>query len=306
MSKISKKSLGKSEQIGGGLEKPPLPKYLGYALPRAWQDNTSIVHEYADLNLHDVPLSSSVSFLDFSGIALFGGAFEKVDDSDIVCAATSDLDLRERELYTCLQDNKPVVFMVPKLPAADHRVDLLRRVLVGFDIGWEHLGSPVAYIHSDVPEFEEFVKRYGSAYIRYGYGGKATRVICRTKESILGFSIFDKLFILPCAYPTTHQQAVDMTVEAIRAARDYRDRVKEDFPEWVAEYRFGKESELISKAEGLQGQLVRLKSTLDVYKKYKGALCFRSAPLVRVVTDVLHDFFGIDLECDEKCVEEPF
>jgi len=95
-----------------------------------------------------------------------------------------------------------------------------------------------------------------------------------------------------------------MAVTAIRAARDYRERIREAFPEWIAEYRLGEENELIAKAEELRGKLLTLESEIDVYKQYKGALCFRSDPLVRVVKEILHDFFAIDLEVDDKCIED--
>jgi hypothetical protein len=295
-----------------GPKKGQLPKYLAYALPPNDQDRESRVCQYDDLELHDVPLRARESFIDYEGVCLFAGAFETIKGTRggnrfVVCTAESDLDLREREFWTAIAKGKFIVFLVPRLPkflGDDLNVDLFRRILDGINIYWENLQSPLAHIHSEVPEFQEFIERYGTAHNRYRLRDGSAKRICGVEGYALGFSIADKVFILPCAFPETHEQAGEMAVTAIRAARDYRERIREAFPEWIAEYRFEKEGGLIAKAEELRGQLLTIESEIDVYKQYKGALCFRSDPLVRVVTEVLHGFFGLDLEVEEKRVED--
>ncbi len=310
------KHLVSSEGVIGGQGKSSLPKYLGYALPCDELDGKSRVHQYDDLELHDVPLMAQTSFPDFEGVILFGGAFEEHGQDSFIgepvatCAAPSDLDLRDREFYTAVQKGKTVVFLVPNLPttlgyhSVDPRVDLFRRVMNTHGIHWDVLRSPIAHVRSDIPEFQEFIERFGTVHHCYSLRGDLTKQLCGGRGMVFAFTIADRVFVLPCAYPQTHQQAVEMAVTAVRAARDYRERIKETFPEWVAEYRFGKEGQLIAKGEELRGQLLTLESEIDVYKQYKGALCFRSDPLVRVVTEVLHDFFGIELEIDEKYIED--
>ena len=180
-----------SERSIGIAKKPPLPKYLAYALPRAKENNVSHVHLHDDLELHDVPLRGETSFLDFDGVVLFAGAFERVRPNAIgnlvaTCVAPGDLDFREREYYTTVQKGRMVVFLVPKLPrrpgfySLDHRLDLFRRVIHKMGVHYNDADPPVAHVQSDVTEFEEFIERYGTAYMSFELRGDRSKRICGT------------------------------------------------------------------------------------------------------------------------------
>ena len=92
-----------------------LPRFLAYALPRSRNDGEVRVKTFDEFAVDDVPLGATASFLDYEGIVLFAGAFEKVykrimDQPRIVCADPYDLDSREREFFSILQHNKLVIF----------------------------------------------------------------------------------------------------------------------------------------------------------------------------------------------------
>ena len=137
----------------------PGPRFLAYALPRARNDNESKVKTYDGFVLHDEPLGSSVSFLDFDGIALLAGAFERVhsnmmDSPRVVCASLSDLDLREREFYSAVQRGKPVIFLVSRLAhvvgfsEVNPQHDLFRRFANGFNLRWACREQPSPLVES--------------------------------------------------------------------------------------------------------------------------------------------------------------
>jgi hypothetical protein len=127
---------------------PNPPRFLAYALPWETPDKQSRIQAYDEFIIHDVPLGSSESFLDYDGIVLFAGAFERRrengwDTPDIFCAAPNALDLRERELFSLVtQHGKPVIFLVPWLQMSvdyrdvDPQHDLFRRLAQNLNLKW--------------------------------------------------------------------------------------------------------------------------------------------------------------------------
>jgi hypothetical protein len=115
---------------------PQRLKFLGYALPRGERDNESRIISHDGFEIHDEPLMSSVSFLDFDGVVLFAGSFERAQNDQGMgflrysCLAPADLDLREREFHTLLSKDGTIIFLVPKILQAvgyariDSHIDL--------------------------------------------------------------------------------------------------------------------------------------------------------------------------------------
>ena len=293
---------------------------MAFALPGAPAERADAPVVCHDLELHEIPLGSSRSFLDFDGVVLFAGVFERVvsdnpwrDDPRMILRAPSELDLRERQFLTAIQENRMVVFLVPSVPRmvgyseVPDDVDLFRRVLAKFGIRWQPLSSPMAYTEARVSEFKDFVQKYGTAYVQYFWEDQDPPVLhalCGRHDAVYGLSVVDKVFLLPCPYPQTHDQALAMAVDAVRGAREYRERRKKELPEWIAEYKFTKEAELAAKASALRGQLLEIDTQMDSYRHHKGVLCLRSDPLVETVAGILRHFLGIDLVTDDKCIED--
>ena len=71
------------------------PRFLGYGLPRAEGDTQSYTFSNESFELTDVPLQSDVSFLDYDGVVVTAGAFERVkrsgsfvhSDEHMICIA---------------------------------------------------------------------------------------------------------------------------------------------------------------------------------------------------------------------------
>ena len=55
-----------------------LPRFLAYALPIERKVSEPKVKSFNAFILHDVPIGSSVSYLDYDGVILYAGAFEYV------------------------------------------------------------------------------------------------------------------------------------------------------------------------------------------------------------------------------------
>ena len=320
------KDLAKGEYLIGTPDKTPSLRFLSYGLPCENYKIKYAIHDCDEFEVDDEPLGASVSFLDYDGIVVFAGVFEEINryikrdvlygdfpQTSISCIALNDLDLRERELFTAMRKEKIAIFLVPRLPRGDSdkkevsNTDLFRRFLESWRISWGSLKEPVSHLDSQVSEFQPYVERYGAAYVYFCRDYKnrdSTKVICGNDDCPVAFSLFDKAFVLPCSYPKTHEQALGAAESAIRAVISYRKRISKAKPEWISDFRFTQENLLINDAKALQQQLNQIETNMDCYSNYKGALCYRSDPLVDVVTNIIDKFFGISLVKEEEFVED--
>lgn len=249
---------------------------------------------------------------------VLAGAFENIavhrySDRPNVEYAARDLDRREREFYTFVDREKPFVFLVQPIPRDmrfhrfDDHTDLFRRVMRRQSIDWFEPGGTVPNLRSRVPEFRTFIERYGTATIRFqpSYTDNAGQtVIAGSDRSFCGFELRHRIFFLPCHSPDSHQEALNMAAEAIRAVRAYRERISEEMPEWSAEFRFTNETALRNALDQKRAEIARLETELDAFLSRKGALCYRSDPLVRIVISILTSVFDLRVESEEKSIED--
>jgi hypothetical protein len=321
------KDLAEGEYLIGKPDKTPAIRILSYGLPSENYNIKYAIHDCGDFEIDDEPSEASVSFLDYDGVVVFAGAFEKInrftkhnllldndyEETSICCIASNDLDLRERELFTAIRKGKIAIFLVPALPRGDSakrevsNTDLFRRCMGSFHMPWGSLTEPVSHLDSQIPEFQPYIEQHGVAYVYFSrdYENKDfTKVICGNNDNPVAFSFFDKVFFLPCSYPKTHEQALSAAKSAIRAAISYRKRISEEKPQWISEFRFTQETSLLNDADELQQQLNQLQIKIDSYENYKGALCYQSDPLVDIVINIFEKFFGISIESEEQCIED--
>ena len=307
---------------GGAL--PALPpdanatplQFLAYALPRTTQDARSYKHSVEGFRIHDEPLGANVSFLDYDGVAMFAGAFERMDPSPaggyVRCLSDADLDRREREFSTAFDKGIPIIFLLPALNRLPHYQtpplpDLLRRIAQTFGIGHSPLREPHPGLESSVPEFNEYIQRHGTGYAVLSVP-KTTPYkltpICKQAGYLLGLALADKLFILPCTQPANELQVREMVCKAVAAVIAYRSRVSRELPAWVGEFSFSQEAKLISDAKNLRGQLESLETKIAPYKNFKAVLCLQSDPLVEAVVEIFDKIFGISLVGDDEKIED--
>lgn len=305
------------EYLIGKPEKSPSIRVLAYGLPCENRKVTFAVYDHDEYEIDDEPLGASVSFLDYNGIVLFAGTFEQVESirygrTFIKCIAQSDLDLRQRELFTALRGEKFIIFLVPGISRGSYgkshvnETDLFRRILQSFNISWGNYKTPVSHAESKIPEFQTYVERFGSAYVHYSMCSdmrEHVKVICGD-SNLFAITFFDKLFFLPCTNPSTHKQAIGAAAAAAKAIIAYRKRISKAKPQWISEFRFTQEDLLIKDAKELQQQLNQIETKIDSYGNYKGALCYRSDPLVDIVTNIFEKFFEISLVKEDEFVED--
>ena len=73
---------------------------------------------------------------------------------------------------------------------------------------------------------------------------------------------------------------------------------------WAGEFVFAREKALQGELEQIQKKALAIEGQIERYAKYKGALCYQSEPLVKVVSDIMRELLGIVLTVDDKCIED--
>ena len=219
--------------------------------------------------------------------------------------ASADLDRREREFFSGVDRGKTFVFLLSESLQADGVNDLIGRVS-------EQVGVRVppcprcCRVASLVPEFRDFTDHFGTAYHELLYDPKDTQItpVCRDGHTTFGLAFLQRVFFLPCTKPDTHDKAVQMAAEAVKAVIAYCKRVSMEMPAWTAEFAFAQESALRAQATDLHCQAVQIEGQIDSYISFKGALAYQSTPLVEVVDRLLRQFFNVSLTIDDKCIED--
>ena len=293
-------------------------RFLAYALPRMVGDTVQNICSGAEFDLHDVPTGANPAFPDFDGVVVFAGAFEELSSTPVgsisQCVNPVDLDQRERQFFTMVGQGHPFVFLLPFLPdptrlwEGGNESDLFRRVASKLKLSWQSSSTPHPALISTVPEFDEFISSYGTGYVsmtRPAGNSDTSAVICSYGDDLYGMVLYKNIFLLPCAHPQTHKQAVDMASAATAAVIAYRRRVSRELPTWVGQFAFEHETKLVAEVADHRRELQNLDAKIDTYKKFKGALCLQSDPLVGGVEKIMNHFFGVHLVVDdEKKIED--
>ncbi len=276
------------------------------------------VVECDGFELYSEPLNSPVSFLGYDGVIVFAGAFERMEGAGfmgcrVAAVSPADVDRRHREFFTLVQDGKFFIFMLPELPmiagtrSIDPQSDLFRRVADELSVTWRCLSTPSSAIRSGIPEFQEYVSKFGSGYLTLEFHRSEegwAKPICGDSRHQFGAVISGKIFLLPCTVPQFIDQVVQMATEAVAASIAYRRRISTEMPDWAGSFAFKRESNLRGQARGLYQQLSEIEAEIAGYQKLKGALCYRSDPLVEIVAEILDRFLGVSLTLGDNRIED--
>ncbi len=300
--------------VFGSAERPGVPKVLGYALPP--KDPKRAIVEFDDMDLYDLPLGSPESFLDYSAVVVYAGAFEIFTGHDgrlcDVRSATYDLDRRDREAHTMGQKGIPLILLVPSIPQrlenrpVPETADLFRRLMSTLPMEWELLPKPVANLKALVPEFAELIQKHGVANVAFvptlAYTGQAT--VIAELGAIYAFCMGPNLFFLPSHMPHNHDDACAIAALAARCVLAYRQRISTEMPGWVDDFRFQCENALRAEAEVHRLALSKLEAGIESYTARKVALCYKSDPLVKVIVSILREVFELQVKTEDKRIED--
>jgi hypothetical protein len=231
---------------------------------------------------------------------------------NFVCLNRADLDAREAEISTLYEQGKTIIFLVGpqnelfSRATGDSKADPSKRACTRLGIAWTMLAKPFPAMKTTEMEFRDYASRFGVGYVQFDCARADAGTVKGLFEGdgrLFGLTVKNQVFLLPCAVPKAGQ-IHDLAYAAILASVKYRERMSSELPAWIADFEFEHESKLRQERDDVLKKVTELGAKLDVYHRFKGALCWQSEPLVAVVKDVFVHFFGIDLIVEDKLIED--
>jgi hypothetical protein len=240
-----RRNLPPGSVIIGGTNRADVPRYVAYGVPPARVEE--VLWELPSLDLLVTPPGFGPSFLDFDGVVLYAGSFLAAPEPGSPMSALersyraadpADLDRREAEAEALLKDGKPVIILVPQLSIGlitwfgTPDSDLFARLLARRQIDWSVLPTAEPVVDALVPEFTEYIRRYGTGYVGYRVPQTVNEVelIATANGAPVGLAVGHALFLLPAWRPPTADDAMSAAEAAIAAVIAYRARAAEIGP----------------------------------------------------------------------------
>ncbi|OAI54120.1 hypothetical protein AYO47_03460 [Planctomyces sp. SCGC AG-212-M04] len=157
------------------------------------------------------------------------------------------------------------------------------------------------------PEFEEYARRHGIAYVTYKYGFMANLIITpvlKAKEDVVGFSLADRIFVLPCASPTDAQLELRAVRSAVESVVAYLDTLNSEVPEWLHEFSTERERVFRARRADVLAELEAVDREISTAEKTKGVLYLSGDALVDAVKVVLKSSFDLTLEGEDVRIDD--
>jgi hypothetical protein len=292
-----------------GIEKKGLP----FPKREIATDKSTI--EFADYN-------EATRFQDFDGVIIFQGTFESfthVGDGRLLRSYIKhewdrdELDKRTKETlalldkggFACLMLTDPFVDFDD---GRDYRdTDLSKRLLSLFEVDREEFGTRIATVKSKTNELGKFFEIYGAAWssLNPRYGNTWSKALASVGRHTVSTIIDGRLFVLPTLIPKPIVEAVEeyftILAESVVALWE---RLREDLPEWVGEYRFHGEAAIQEAKAKLSGELLDIESSLRDLERLKRVLVLQGEPLVEAVIEIFEKTLPLKPKREEAFRED--
>ncbi len=282
---------------------------LGY--PRAAENN-----DEGKFVLRFIPYSSPDFLEPADGIVIPSGIFETFKTRlgayghpQTVCISDSHLLAdREKQVFNACKAGAWICFLLSELDNVNPHTDLAKKVANQmFKIVRGH--DPQPHIHCKADEFREFFNTYGIARtsLHFPRDDANTRILATSIDENATFAAecAATFFLLPFkSLQNLDADLVPLLRSAISSILVYKQRNELYLPDWVEQIQFQTEKRLNAKITELKARLEALKHESSVWRTYKGILSGSGRTLNQVVVNVLRQFFGLNLQSQEKYIED--
>lgn len=283
------------------------PQILVYGIERFDFEYPEINSKLFDLCFE--PFDTNEKFQDYDGVILFQSTFENVEYVKSAYSSSyhkisyqrQELLKRQNQLDLLLEKGGFVCFLmyrdfIDQTENADYReTDLCKIMLNVRGLYRKSLGRDAHVGHISRDEFRHFLKVFGSARTSFDSLSSLepyTRPISGDGQRLTGFILFNRRYFVPCRFPSKGE--VSEFFEKIASALVATSKkLADSIPDWVNEFKFGPEAELIQEATKLQERLEETKSKIGVWENFKRCLCYDGEVLVESVEAALEQGFGL-------------
>ncbi len=266
-------------------------------------------------------LKNAARFQDFDGVIVFQGSFESFQqkvgrygrpllnhswDRD-------ELDKRTKEVRAVIEKRGLACLLLTD-PFTDYLeygdftdTDLSKRLLSGFSINREQLGTRMPQVTSKVNELIRFFALYGAAWssLSPGYGNLGSKTLASVGKRSVSVVVDACLFAIPTMLPRSTDEAIEeyFTILADGVVSLW-ERLKEDLPEWATKYRFPEEDSLLDTKVKLCNEISEIETRLKTFERLKRVLVLQSEPLVDAVIEVFNTVLPLKAQREEAFRED--
>jgi hypothetical protein len=224
-----------------------------------------------------------------------------------------ELDKRSKETRALIQKGGIVCLLLTDPFIARDRerdfggTDLSKRLLAWFQINREDLGTRVTHVKTKLNELLEFWRLYGAAWSSLlPRSREATKtLVSLSNGTTVSVVVNGNLFIIPTLLPDSTESAIQ---EYFRILSDgvisLWERLREELPEWAAEYRFPGEADLIDAQIKLAREMSDIEQNLKSFCRLKRILVLQSEPLVDAVLEVFNATMPLKAKREEAFRED--
>ncbi len=284
---------------------------LGLTMPDPPREEEGFVLRY-------IPYAATVSLEQADGLVIPSGIFEKVEafhdwtgaQGLHIEADTHGLAAREKQYINATQRGAWAVFLLGVVhngTRSEYReTDLAKKVLNGV-VQYVTPCKPEPAVVCKADEFLTYLKRFGVAQTGFSAPRQkaATRVLAEVKSQVVGIETMGSLFFLPFFLT---QRSVGEASEAaqsvVASVLEYKRKNDIYLPGWVNALQFKSEIRLHGEVKQTRDALACLMEEMQQWERFKAVLCTSGRNLNIIATEILREFFGLQLKSEEKFVED--
>lgn len=296
-------------------DKSCIPRILVYGIERVGLKFESQFIKTRNFEIEFAEFTTNKKFQNYDGVILFQSTFERIKLQDAynsqyyeVRYSRDELVKRRNQLSQLLDKGGFVCFLIHRefIDRTQYNPNTkdtdLCKVYLNLDSFYRNsLGSDCAITKIYRSEFEPFLKDYGIAKVKFScyYYESYIRKICDAGYKVTtGFILCDNRYFVPCRLPSD-DEIEDFFKKIASSLIATSKKLIKEIPDWVDEYKFKQEKELLTEEVELQNKIEGLQDKKKIYKGYKRCLCYDGELLVESIVDVLRTGFAFTVD-DKK------
>ncbi|MBT6045594.1 MAG: hypothetical protein HOG49_02120 [Candidatus Scalindua sp.] len=293
---------------------------LVYGVEKAGLTAPSHPIKKKNFTLNFEPFETSERFNEYDGVILFQGIFEKYEwvkeywgsrfshSYDI-----NELDKRKKETQLLLKNSGFICFILNHdfADRADGKdfsgTDLSKYYLNLSNFYRENFGDRRTSLNIKYDEFRKFLELYGAANTYFSHYEKEFewRVVADVSGYVVGMIMFDSGYFIPSLIPDNSEEVINeyftLLAEGITSTQN---KIHQDIPEWVDQFVFTEETELIKKRDDLESKIFNIDGHIGRIRNYKAILVLTGEELVAKVTNVFENGFGLSVDPVDELKED--
>lgn len=283
----------------------------GFATPGSSREEDGFI-------LRFVGYKEDRSLEEADGLVIPSGIFEEVSyvrdywgkGEWFIKSDTGPLATREKQFINATERGVWTVFLLGGLhngsPRDYRETDLAKKMLNAIAESVQ-VRKPEPSVTCKADEFRKYLDAFGVAQTTFWVSDRRlpTKVIAEAKNQTVGIESKGQSFFLPFFTEKRDEAEVSKALLLVVASvLEYKRKHEIYLPAWVKALQFKSETRIRTESQLVRATLTKLTEEAERWERYKAVLCTSGQNLNAVTTEILRDFFGLNLKSEEKYVED--